>query len=152
MPQWPHTKSLSPKEEMGDSSCPSYSCPQSTASSRSPVSVSTCFLPRSCPVWLAGPPSPTRSTGYTHINTPAQMFEIACSNRMHPKNTAHTARLTRPVTITSHWYFSLPGRICLTRDMWLMLGWQRKPICTLWVWWRGAQVNINADDKIGQYW
>ena len=48
--------------------------------------------------------------------------------------------------------FLLPARPCLTLVMWLMLGWPKTLICTLWVWWRGAQVNTNTDYRAAQYW
>lgn len=54
------------------------SCPQSTASSQSPVSVCTCFLPRSCPVYLAGPLSRMRSTRYAHLHMHIQLREHSC--------------------------------------------------------------------------
>lgn len=56
--------------------------------------------------------------------------------------------ITANVCNTKKFHILCPCRNCLIHNMSLMLGWQRRLICILWVWWRGAQVSLCAADYL----
>lgn len=84
------------------------------------------------------------------ISRLARWTTISYQEYMVCKNKTHQSELQLMYTsCLTFFYFC---RNCRTHVMWLMPGWQRRVICTLWEWLKEAQVNPVADRINECYW